>query len=79
MRILLIKPRPFFARVEYEPQVFFRFLELDKNNEYVLFAKDGKKIAKRFGAENFPKNLIFTESKLYFDTDFLCRKNNMFR
>lgn len=69
MKILLAKTRPFFARVEYEPQVFFKFLELDENNEYLLWAKDGDKVLKRFGKENFPSNLKVTECKDYYITN----------
>ena len=74
MKILLAKTRPFFARVEYEPQVFFRFLELDEKNEYLLWAKDGEKVLKRFGKENFPTNLKLTNCKDYYNTDFCTEK-----
>ncbi len=76
MKILLAKTRPYFARVEYEPQVFFKFLELDENNQYIIFHKDGAKILKRFGIENFPKNLIVTDCKSYYDTDKCSEKKD---
>lgn len=58
--VILQKTRPYFARVDCgEPQTFFRFLELAPDDfVFHLFAKDGEKILKRFGPENFPKNLV---------------------
>lgn len=76
--VVLQKTRPYFARVDCgEPQVFFKFLELDQKRDYVIFAKDGEKILNRFGRDKFPSNVIASpHAAAYFEEEHPSAKLN---
>jgi hypothetical protein len=52
--IAIIRTRPSFARVEYEPYHFLKWLELFPDNKFLWLSKNPDKVRKRFGEENFP-------------------------
>ena len=52
--IAIIRTRPSFARVEYEPYHFLKWLELFPDNNFLWLSKNPDKVKKRFGEDNFP-------------------------
>lgn len=63
--IAILRTRPSFARVEYEPYHFLRWTELFPDKDFIWLAKTPEKIINRFGAHNFPRIANYDMSEYY--------------
>jgi hypothetical protein len=66
--IAIIRTRPSFARVEYEPYHFLRWTELFPDKDFLWLTKTPAKITHRFGSDNFPLMESY-DMKEYYDSD----------
>lgn len=71
--IAIIRTRPPFARVEYEPYHFLRWASLFPEKEFVWLTKNPDKIKGRFGVDNFPAIRSYDMAE-YFDFDTVEEK-----
>jgi hypothetical protein len=74
--IAIIRTRPPFARVEYEPYHFIRWTELFPDKEFIWLTKTPDKINKRFGKNNFPEIKIL-DTREYFEANTVQDKKNI--
>ena len=71
--IAIVRTRPPFARVEYEPYHFLRWADLFPEKEFVWLTKNPEKIKGRFGKDNFP-NIRSYDLASYFDAETVEEK-----
>lgn len=69
----IIRTRPSFARVEYEPYHFLKWLELFPQNSFLWLSKNPSKVKKRFGEENFP-NVESYDLNQYFEIESILER-----
>lgn len=74
--IAILRTRPSFARVEYEPYHFLRWTELFPDKDFIWLAKNPEKITHRFGLENFPRIDNYDMSE-YYNSDSIEKRKEI--
>jgi hypothetical protein len=74
--IAIIRTRPPFARVEYEPYHFLRWTEIFPEKDFLWLAKNPSKISNRFGLDNFPR-IDSYDMQEYYDAETVVEKKRI--
>jgi hypothetical protein len=74
--IAVIRTRPSFARVEYEPYHFLNWTEIFPDKDFLWLAKNPSKISNRFGLDNFPRIASY-DTQSYFEAETVEEKKRI--